>query len=249
MHPNRYPPLRWGLLCCALTAPFAAIADVGNPKSAGVTKGETSLEYKAARTGGAPFNNDQEHEFEAYYGLTDRLKLGIEHVKANAPGSASLQTDKNVLNATLNTTHQKEGWWLSTALFAGYGIATGADDASLVLIGERREGPFDIKLNLALGREIGGGREHGVDYKTALQVKYHWLKSLNPALEWHANWGKLNDTREASDQGHYLGPYLSGRLIETPDGQVKWGAGYFWGLTDRSADTAQRVLLEYEFRF
>lgn len=234
----------------SLVVASPAFAYIGNPKSAGVTKGEVSIEYKASRLGDdRKFeNNDQKHEFEGYYGITDRLKLGVEHVVENEP-QEDWETETNILNATYNTTKQDEGWWLSSAVFGGYGFEDGDPDTiGLVLIAERDQGPFNVKANLGFKREVGGGRSGGVEYDTALQLKYNWLKSISPALEWHADYGSLNNSAPLDQQGHYVGPYLSGRAWEMAQGQVKWGAGYFWGLTDASADNAQRVLLEYEFR-
>lgn len=245
-------PLRIVIATAVMSLAAQAHASVGNPKSSGVTKGEVSLQYKGARTGDdrPTRNNAQKNEFEAYYGLTDRLKLGLEYIVENPAGPKGAENTVNIVNATYNTTTQGD-WWLSSAVFVGYGFGRdrNADDLDLVLIGEHKHGDFNYRGNFSMKREVGANRNAGVAYGTAFQVKYDWKQAISPALEWHADYGSFHDTLSVRDQEHYVGPYLSGRLFETAMGAVYYGAGYYWGLTSGSADNAQRVLLEYEYSF
>lgn len=229
---------------------FPALADVGSPKSAGVTKGKASIEYKGSRTGdGNPAkNNNQGHEFELYYGLTDRIKLGLER-KYKRGATDSLEPDGLIPNVTLNATTQGEHW-LSSAIFLEYAFKhSGADAVKTVLIAERTQGPVTVRANVELARETGGGREHGVSYGGALQGIYLTSRLISPGIEWHSDLGALNDTASWDDQKHYVGPLITGTLFTVADGTVGYAAGYYRGLTDASADNAQRVMLKYETRF
>ncbi len=228
----------------------AAFADVGSPKSAGVTKGKASIEYKGARVGDSAKhkNNDQKHEFELYYGLTDRIKLGFERSYENEPQDG-MEGESYIPNITFETTRQGD-WWLSSAVFAEYKMEEGdPNSAKIVLIAEREEGPITIRANLGMGREHGGGRESGVSAETALQGLYKISPRWNPGIEWHADYGKWSTLGDDSGHKHYVGPVLAGTLFTVGNSAIGYAAGYYWGLTDASSDNAQRVMLKYETQF
>lgn len=227
-----------------------AMADVGSPKSAGVTRGKASIEYKGSRTGDddAAQNNNQGHEFELYYGLTDRVKLGLER-KYTRGAANSLEPDGLIPNVTFEATTQGDHW-LSSAVFLEYAFKhSGSDAIKTVLIAERTQGPMTLRANLELAREVGGGRAHGIGYGGALQGIYRTSALISPGIEWHSDLGTLNDTAGWDDQKHYVGPIVTGTLFTVAEGSVGYAAGYYRGLTDASADSAQRVMLKYELSF
>ncbi len=239
-----------------ITGFFAAVSlctpafAVGSPKSAGVTKNRASIEYKGARYGDdrKSLNNDQGHEFELYYGITDDVKLGFERYYENE-ARGGFESKAYIPNVTVETTKQGE-WWMSSAIFGQYAFEDGGPaSAKIVLIAERKEGDVTIRGNLGLGREIGGGRDHGVSYDGVLQGLYRVNAHLHPGVEWHADFGKLNDTYDREDQEHYVGPVLAGELFALDTGSVNYAVGYYWGLTKASADNAQRVMLKYDVQF
>ncbi len=236
-------------LCIALSA-TAVFAGVGSPKSALVEHREVSIEYKGERTGddNAARNNAQEHEFEVYYGVSDHVKLGFERVYENEPRSG-FESASYVPNATLETTQQGD-WWLSSGVYGQYKFKDGGNDSmKVVFIGERTEGDFFLRGNLGFVRNVGAGRKHGLYYESALQGLYTYNDYLKPGVEWFADYGTINDTKDGEDQEHYVGPVLTGKLFNIGNGYVKYAAGYYWGATDASADNAQRVKIEYEFTF
>lgn len=239
-----------GIFALVVTPASIALADVGSPKSAGVTYNEMSIEYKGSRTGDdrRSMNNEQEHEFEVYYGATDTIKLGFERVYEREPGDG-FESEAFVPNITYEITQQGD-WWLSTALYAQYKFEDGDNDAvKTIAIAERHQDAFLARANLGIEREVGGSRSHGASVETALQGLYMWRKSLNIGGEWFADYGKANDFSDTEDQEHYVGPVIMGTLFDIGPGEMKYAVGYYWGITDASADNAQRVKLEYEFQF
>ena len=245
-------------LCClfasvgflfVLTSPLA-YADVGSPKSAGIAQGRVSIEYKGTRTGSGNklMNNDQGHEFEVYYGLTERIKLGFERYYENEPLD-HFESEAYTPNVTFQTTRQGQ-WWLSSAIFGQYVFEDGdPDSVKLVMIGERAQGPFILRGNLGLGRDIGGGRDHGVGLDSVLQGLYRATTDTLTGIEWHADYGTIDTFSEGNNHKHYVGPVLTGNLFRVGDASVQYAAGYYWGLSDASADNAQRVMLKYEMQF
>lgn len=236
--------------CSLIFVAASAFADVGSPKSANVTKGRASIEYKGARTGDdiKARNNAQGHEIELYYGLTDAIKLGFERKMVNEP-SDGLKHASYIPNITAETTRQGE-WWLSTAVFGEYAFrASAADGVKLMLIAERKQGPLTIRGNLGLSRDIGRSRDTGIGYESALQGLYRVSRHTHPGIEWHSDYGTLNHASAVEDQKHYIGPVLTGTLLTLDEGSVHYAAGYYWGLTDASANNAQRLMLKYEMQF
>lgn len=239
-----------GIFALLIAPVSAAYAEVGSPKSASVTYNEVSIEYKGTRTGDdrRALNNEQEHEFEAYYGVTDTIKLGFERVYEREAGDG-FESEAFVPNITYELTQQGD-WWLSSALYGQYKFEDGDNDAvKAIAIAERRDGALLSRANLGIEREVGAGRSHGVSVETALQGVYLWREGLNPGVEWFADYGKANDFSDTEDQEHYVGPVIMGTLFDIGPGEMKYAAGYYWGVTDASADNAQRVKLEYEFQF
>lgn len=242
--------LRYISLLSLVSFSFPAMADVGSPKSAAVTEGKASIEYKGSRTGDgeAEKNNNQGHEFELYYGITNRIKLGLER-KYKRKAADSLEPDGLIPNVTFETTTQGDHW-LSSAVFFEYAFKhSGADAVKTVLIAERTQGPVTVRANLELTREVGGGRGHGINYGSALQGIYATSSLISPGIEWHSDLGTLDDTANWNHQKQYAGPLVTGTLFSVADGSISYAAGYFVGLTDTSADSAQRVMLKYERRF
>lgn len=226
------------------------LADVGSPKSARVTKDRASIEYKGARLGDGrkALNNDQGHEFEIYYGITDSVKLGFERYYENE-AQGGFESEAYTPNVTIETTQQGE-WWLSSALFGQYALEDGdPDSVKIVLIGERKDGNLLLRGNLGFSREIGGGRDTGISHDGVLQGLYRISSPVSAGMEWHADFGKLNDTGDREDHTHYIGPVIAGELFAIGNGSVHYAAGYYWGLTRASADNAQRVMLKYEVQF
>ncbi|MFZ4124993.1 MAG: hypothetical protein ACOYJ2_02830 [Rickettsiales bacterium] len=244
--------LAYALLASSLLATPAFAGAVGYVKSPGVDKGKFQVEYKGVRLGDdkKSKNNNQEHEFEVYYGLTDRLKFGME-VEAERESGESLDVEKYAPNLQYELTEQGE-WWLSSAIYGAYGFAdkaSAANKAKLIAIVEREQGPWEILANLKAEREMGDNRKNGIIIYSSLQTVYEWRDYIEPGFEWHAKHGKTNDFSDENNREHYVGPIIEGDLYEDEKSEVEYQFGYFWGVNDNAADNAARVLLEYSVKF
>lgn len=236
---------------CLATPAFAGpVSYVQSPQ---VTKGKLEFEYSGVRYGdnsGSSKNNQQEHEFEVYYGLTDRFKLGLE-AEAERESGESFDLEAYGVNVQYELTAQGD-WWLSSALYSGYDFADKSDhpeSGTLKLLLEHDHEEWQFLVNLGMGREFGNNHEGGVTLSSNAQALYEINEHFYPGLEWHAEYGKANDLGNGERREHYLGPVIEGYIFETKKTELEYQFGYFWGLNNNAANNAARVLLEYAIKF
>lgn len=230
----------------------AAHAGVGKVSTPHVEKNEFEIEYNGRRTGDneRADNNNQRHLLEVEYGVSDAWQIGLEfEARRSATSQLGLQAYGVETQYELTT---QNTWWLASALKAEYLLPADAGDASegeLLLLLQRDQGLIRLVANIELAREFGDNRDGGVELETALQGIYRWNKHLSPGVEWFAEYGNIDNFNSTNRQEHFLGPMLKGELFELGNGEIGYEAGYYWGLTDSSADNAQRIKLSYELEF
>lgn len=239
---------RRSLFCILLAAP--AFAGVGNISSPEIKPGILELEYKGERYGGA--DNAQEYEIEIDYGFGRNWKAGFDLEGSREDGS--VEYDGFGFEAQYQFTDQKDGWWLSSALKGEYGFAKDSDDADegeIKLLLARNDGKWRTVFNADIERETGANRDHGVEVGSALKTYYKATKWIGPGIEWHAEWGELDDAGfDGGQNEHYLGPIIAGTLAEWGDGDfIAYTAGYYWGITGASYPNAARLQLQYGIAF
>lgn len=230
-----------------------AHAGVGKLSSAEVTDGKLDAQYNVRRYGDdrKSKNNAQQHKFELEYGLTDDWMIGIE-LEANRQSPSRTEFTAYGGELKYQMTSQSDGWWFNSAAKAEYGIAaqsTGNDAGEAGILLSRKDGNFKTTANFKFEQELGDDRDGGVDVATALQTIYHIDPLISPGLEWHADYGKANNFESPDQQEHYLGVIGVGTLFEVENTQLLYEIGYFRGLTDVSADDAQRFRIKYEIFF
>lgn len=220
---------------------FAGVGKISSPR---VTKGETEVEFSAARYGDdrKSLNNKQSHTYEFEYGFSDDFKMGIEAKSSRAAGGDGWRFEGYGIEAQLELTQQGP-WWLNSAIKAEYlrtPRSTEADEVELNLLASRSYGASSLTINVELAREFGDNHDESVALGSALQAKHAYSKAFAPGLEWHADYGKLNDL--GTEEAHYVGPIVSGEVLE-----IGYTLGYYWGLNDAAADNAMRMQIGYEF--
>lgn len=239
--------LPFAFFCCFIAA--SAQAGVGKISSPAVERGVWELEYGASRTGdnaGSARNNEQSHQTELEYGVTDRLRLGAEFDAGRGVRSKAV-----AVKAQYEFTEQGD-WWLGSAIKGEYAFATHEDDsdeAELKWLLERRDGPWRTLANLSFSRGIGANRDNGIGVGSRVQETYHWTDLLSPGLEWHADYGALHHLNAEDERGHYVGPMVTGTLLDLGDHGLDYTLGYYRGLGHAAAENAARLELDYDFRF
>lgn len=235
-----------------LTASNAAFA-VGYVKKSGVEKGEVEVEYQFVRFGdsNASKDNKQKHEVELYYSPTDDLKLSVEAEAERAPQTSGLEAKAYGLSAQYELTSTNEDWWLGSALYGKYELADSdrdPDEGKIGVLLDKKYGRFTTIANLFLERELGDNRQTDAAFESALQTSYSISPYFQPGLEWHGEYGEVDQFHSTDNQEHYLGPIVKSEML-LGGTELEMELGYFRGITDASADHALRVLFEVEYFF
>lgn len=244
----KHSPLLAAISIFFIASPcYAGVSKVSSP---GVDKGIAEVQYSGTRySDDAPSrNNQQGHTYEFEYGFTERFKLGVE-AKSSREFSKGSEFEGYGLEAQYVLTNQGD-WWLSSAAKAEFFHATeqgDADEFEAKLLASYRAGAATLTGNLNLARELGGDRTPGIGISSALQARYQVNNYINPGFEWHAEYGRLNDFDRAGENAHYVGPIVTGALIKNGKNELKYTAGYYWGIGGDATDQAARVQLGYEF--
>jgi len=107
--------------------------------------------------------------------------------------------------------------------------------ASTLLI-EREWGRTVGTANVSLGFEAGGDIDSDKELSAAMQVRYRYSRTLEPALEFYISQDTLG-----------LGPILMGEQRFGIRKKFQWELGIIAGLSDETPDATLRALVEYEF--
>ncbi len=107
---------------------------------------------------------------------------------------------------------------------------------SLELLAEKQLGKWITTANFKGIYEQGSNIESEVEPLLAIQTKYRYKASFEPAIE--AYLGELNNG---------IGPVLTGVKRLAPGKKLKWEVGVILGIDKDSVDQTYRALLEYEF--
>ena len=247
--------LRTSLLALSLlaaTTPALAL-HVDDPT---VDEGEFEIGYKSERFGDddASDNNKQKHLLEFEYGFTDDFSAALL-LQGKRNSSDSFHASGFGVEAIYELTEQGE-WWLSSGIYGEYLHAARDEDTDEIegkILLKREDAEFQTTVNLIAERGIGGGRERGIEIESIVESIYEVGHYVNPGVEWVAEWGST-DHDFGDNQEHYLGPILTGDLLEFEIGkgqaaEIEYVVGYLWGLNDDSADNAIRFELEFETEF
>jgi high-affinity iron transporter len=150
---------------------------------------------------------------------------------------------ENVLQLTPQGKH-----WMDFGVLAEYAYSLedeGEDAIELGLLGEKQFDGTVLTGNLLFERELTGGAETEMGYA----ARYRWrvAPSFEPGVEVYGELGDWGDNGRLSDHEHEAGPSVMGKLHAGEHSAFKYEAAVLFGLTNASADTTLRFLLEYEF--
>jgi len=109
------------------------------------------------------------------------------------------------------------------------------------LLFEKEIARTSLTMNFLLTQEWGAKNsryefERETETDIRVQYRYRWLPQLQPAIEFFTGNDYLG-----------IGPAFMGLQRFNHNKQLKWEAGFIFGLNDQSAEQAFRLNVEYEF--
>ena len=236
-----------GVTACAFAVPAFALDEIYSPN---VEYREMSLEYNGSRTFDHHGDKDdaQSHELAIEAGLTPRLEVETSAGFEKDP-DGSLKLSDMELEGRYQFYEQGENWVDSGALMA-YDFATQSHDPDSVeakLLLQKDIDMTTTTVNIGLEQTVGKNSAHtgGPDYVLLWNTRYRYSKYFQPGIELQSDFGQKPRLNGFNDQEHYIGPAAYGKLF----GDFKYQAAYLVGVSDASADSAARVLVEYEMHF
>jgi len=212
--------------------------------------GELSLEYNGSRTfdHNSAKNNDQEHEIALEYGIADRIVTEVSGGFAKEPDGA-LRMEDVELEGRWQFFEQGK-YWLDTGMLAAYDFSTQSqtpDSLELKLLLQKDIGRVTSTANIGFDQNMGEYSAHtgGPDYVLLWNTRYRYNEYFEPGIELQSDFGQGHTLGHFSEQEHYIGPAVYGKLF----GALKYQAAWLAGMSTASSQSAARLLVEYEMHF
>ncbi|MFZ4762189.1 MAG: hypothetical protein ACOYK8_05195 [Alphaproteobacteria bacterium] len=210
-----------------------------------IEEGEVELEWRGSYdfNDGAHKNGSQEHLYGIGYGVTDKLFIEA-YGKATKNAAAAWQYEATQFEAIYQFTNENNAF-LSSALYGEYKIANqhgSADSIEAKILLEKSVGLWTHRLNAALEKEIGANSEDKLEGEIAWSSSYYVSNFFQPAIEYYAEIGTLNNIDRYGQQNHHIGPAIYGKA-----GPIKYDVGVLKGISNKAQDYAVKWNLEYEF--
>ena len=227
--------------------PAAAFANVGKISGPVLEEGATRAKYLFQRSE----NGDAQQRAEFDYAIDHDwvAEIGIKYDQPHDEDS-SIQEATAELMRTF--TRQSEGWWLSSALLGEFALNTTGDPnaVSSQLRMQRDQEHFRLRFNSMLEREWGGGDTDDIELGSRALAMWKLHPNINPAMEWHAEWGTLSHPDATDRQRHWAGPALYGELFKLPDDRkIDYQIAYLFGVTNPAINNVLRIAFEYKWKF
>ncbi len=238
-------------IMCYFTAPSTAHA-TKKVYSPIVEKGELEFEARGQYDidERASKDNAQKHKYAVGYGVSDRWFTEVY---------GEVERTKNDNDEDLNFKFTALSWEnrfqlteqgqlpVDIGLYLEYEASfedKHSDKLEAKLLLEKSLINFTHTLNLALEQQVG--RHPGEDLAGGLawSSKYRLKEWFQPGVEWHSDFGEINQVVAYNDQKHQAGPAFYGKI-----GSVKYDVGYLFGASDAAPKGEIKWILEYEMRF
>jgi len=234
------------LVCTCGKAAFA-LDEIYSPN---VEYRELSLEYNGSRTidTHSNKNNAQEGEFALEAGLTPWWEVETSLGFSKDPDNANKLDDIEIENRFQFT--EPGEYWLDSGMLVAVDFSTQShisDSVETKLLLQKDFGKFTTIANIGFDQNVGKNSAHtgGPDYVVLANTRYRYNEYFQPGVEIQSDLGQGRELGRFNDQEHYIGPAIYGKLF----GHFNYQAGYFFGVSDAAAETAARVLVEYEMHF
>jgi hypothetical protein len=238
------------LLCAVLltitcSTPSWALDEIYSPN---VEPGEASLEYNGSRTfdNSSAKNDAQEHEIALEYGVNSRWEVEGSAGFEKDPDT-SVQLEDFEIENRLQFFEQGQ-YWLDSGILVAFDDATHRADANnleVKLLLQKDIGRFTSIANIGFDQAVGKNAGGGPDYVFLWSTHYRYSELVQPGFEIQSDLGEDEEVQHFSQQQQYVGPALYGRIF----GNIHYETAYLFGVTEASAQSAARVLFEYEMHF
>lgn len=232
------------LLALLISAPYSGFAlDVSSPY---VKEGIVELEWKNRLDADHRRNEGgyKRHSISANYGVNRYLSLELgselEDIPHEGYGLRSTEVEATFQLAP------RGAWWVDSGLRFSYQQSHQpgeADEVATRLLLARQTGDFRHLLNIIVEQQVGDFANENPTGELRLSSRYQWMKTINPGLEYYAEFNEWTNTRHFDNQRHRAGVAFYGRIA---DG-VSYETGALFGLSERAEDVLLKFNLDYEF--
>lgn len=188
--------------------------------------------------------------YEVGYAFTDRWKSAIFLEFEKAPGE-DLKQEAVAWENIFQLTEQGE-YPVDVGLYLEYEASTqsgGRDKIEAKLLLEKEVGDFVHTANIIFEKKMSGESKNDIELEYAWRSKFRYRKELEFGVEAFGGFGEIDDFALRSEQKHYLGPVLSGKIAVKPKWYFKYEAGYLFGISDAASDGKIKWLIEIETYF
>ncbi len=229
-------------LAVATASPAFAAPGLGNEvDGATAEKGEFEAESRYDTLTGGPDDGEDVIQLEGMYGVSDRLRLGVNLEIEREPGFPRKAEDLGL--EAIWTVGRVGG--IDVAIYGEYGITfDGTDAVETKLILQRRTGPWDLRFNLIAEKELDSSEPVELGYAASVDAEV--ADELRIGVQ---AFGELGTTRDFLPRSeHFFGPVIKYE-VEGLGPELKLEAGYLFALSKAKDDTngQLRIGLELEF--
>jgi len=235
-----------GLICFfSLSQPAYATKKVYSPH---IEAGELELEARGSVDYDSrdSKNDKQKQKYAIGYGFTNWWFTEIYGEIEKGAGEGAFEFTATEWENRFQLTEPGQ-YWVDVGLYVAYEASSEEDTDDKVegkLLLEKSVGQSTHILNLILEKRVWADADEELEGGLAWGSRYRWREYLEPGLEFHSDFGVLNEGLSFSEQTHQAGPVVYGKI-----GHVKYDIGYLFGVTDAAPEGSLKWIMEYEWKF
>ena len=100
-------------------------------------------------------------------------------------------------------------------------------------------------VNFKFEHEVGGGHTNETAVGFAWSSRYRFNEHFEPAFEYHADFGGVNEGKDFNEQEHLVGPAVYGKIGK----EIRYDVGYLFGTSNAAPDRMLKWIIEFEHHF